>query len=127
MRIESVTEHSTRALARGHVIAQDKPAPKGEDTAPMATELLLAALGACQITTAHAIAAKRRKPVERIVIEGTLQFSRGVISRIFLDVTLHGAVGQEDADTIVRLAERSCTVSQALRVPIEATVHVVHT
>lgn len=125
VRIETVTPHATRATARGHVIRQGKPPPADDDSGPMSSELLLAALGACTVTTAHAIAAKRRQQVDRIEVDATATFARGLIARIVLDVALHGPLAAEEAETIVRLTERSCTITRALRVPVEAHPRVV--
>ena len=117
------TPASTRAQARHHEFVIDKlPANGGNDDGPMASEYLLAALGSCQITTAHKIAVKRRQPIDSIVIAATAEFDGDVITDITLDIEVHGGPGDADLETIFRLTERSCTVSRALGVPMKQRV-----
>lgn len=118
--VRTRTPSSTRAQARHHEFVIDKlPENGGADEAPMASEYLLAALGSCQVTTAHKIAAKRRTSIDSIVISATAEFDGDVIATIVLDIEVHGAPGDQELETIFRLTERSCTVSRALSVPIE--------
>lgn len=118
--VRTRTPASTRAQARHHEFVIDKlPANGGDDEGPMASEYLLAALGSCQVTTATKIAAKRRAPIGSLVISATAEFDGDLITGIVLDIEVHGGPGDTELETIFRLAERSCTVSRALRVPIE--------
>jgi uncharacterized OsmC-like protein len=117
------TQASTEATARTHTFVIDKlPANGGSDEGPMASEYLLGALASCQITTAHKIAAKRRQPIDAITIAATATFAGDVIDTIALDIEVRGGAGDEELETILRLTERSCTVSRALSVPVEHTV-----
>ena len=122
--VHSRTPASTRAQARHHEFVIDKlPANGGNDDGPMASEYLLGALGSCQITTAHKIAAKRRQPIEAMSVSATASFDGDVISNIVLDIEITGGPDDDDQlETILRLTERSCTVSRALSVPIEHRV-----
>jgi uncharacterized OsmC-like protein len=114
------TPASTEAQARTHSFVIDKlPANGGSDDGPMASEYLLGALGSCQITTAHKIAAKRRQPIDGITVTATATFDGDVIANIMLDIEVRGGPGDDELDTIFRLTERSCTISRALSVPIE--------
>ena len=122
--VRTRTPASTQASARQHEFVIDKlPANGGEDSAPMASEYLLAALASCQITTAHKIAAKRRQPIEAMSIDATATFDGDVITDIALDIEVTGAPGDEELETILRLTERCCTISRALNVPITHRVH----
>jgi uncharacterized OsmC-like protein len=118
---EPMSPVSCRITLRGHTIVQDKPpALHGADAGPMASELLLAGLLACQLSTFVKVAAKRRSPLRPARIEGAVHLDdAGDIERIALAWTL---VGPEDAsaqaDTILRLTERTCTISRALKVPV---------
>ena len=117
------TQASTRAQARHHEFVIDKLERNGGgDEAPMASEYLLGALASCQITTAHKIAAKRRHPIEAISITATATFDGDTITNILLDIEVRGGGDDEELATVLRLAERSCTVSRALRVPLERRV-----
>lgn len=117
------TPASTVARARHHEFVIDKlPSNGGDDEGAMASEYLLAALASCQITTAHKIAAKRRQPIASISIAATASFDGDTIDKIVLDFEVRGELGDEEIDTILRLAERSCTVSLALSVPVERRV-----
>ena len=110
-------------MARHHEFVVDKlPANGGGDEAPMASEYLLAALASCQITTAHKIAAKRRHPIDAIAISATLWLDGDLITNIVLDIEVSGGPGDDELETILRLTERSCTVSRALSVPVERRV-----
>ena len=121
--VSTRTPASTRARARQHEFVIDKlPASGGDDEGPMASEYLLAALASCQITTAHKIAVKRGEPIDAISITATLWIERGCITNIKLDIDVSGGPDDDELDTILRLTERSCTVSQALSVPIERRV-----
>ena len=119
--VRTRTPASTRAQARHHEFVIDKlPANGGDDEGPMASEYLLGALGSCQVTTANKIAAKRRVPMDDIVIAATAEFEGDLIARIILDIEVHGGpAADEELETIFRLTERSCTVSRALSVPVE--------
>ena len=95
------TPASTRTQARHHEIIIDKlPANGGNDEGPMASEYLLAALGSCQITTAHKIAVKRRQPIDSIVIAATAEFDGDLITAITLDIEVTGGPGEADLETI---------------------------
>lgn len=118
--VETVTPKTTKAQARQHEFLVDKPtASGGTDLAPMASEYFLAALCSCHITTAHKIAEKRKVPLERIRIEGRQWIDGDFITRIHLDIHVPATLAPEDRETIFRLTERICTISQATKVPIE--------
>ena len=117
------TPASTEAQARQHTFVIDKlPANGGNDDGPMASEYLLGALASCQITTANKIAAKRRQPIDGITIAATATFAGDLIDSIVLDIEVRGGPGDEELETILRLTERSCTISRALSVPVEHRV-----
>lgn len=121
--VKSRTPASTRAEARHHEFVIDKlPANGGNDEGPMASEYLLGALGSCQITTAQKIAAKRRQPLQGMSVAATATFDGDVITNIVLDIEVVGGPDDDALATILRLTERSCTISRALSVPIEHRV-----
>lgn len=119
VHVETTTPLSTRVTARHHTFVVDKPPSSGgADGGPMASEYFLAALASCQITTAHKIAAKRRKPLDGVAIHGSLHFDGDLIERIELDIDVAGQVDADELQTIFRLTERACTISRAVSVPV---------
>jgi uncharacterized OsmC-like protein len=115
------TEGTDRAVRFG----TDKPAEKGgEDTAPMSSELFGAAIASCHMTTARKIAEKRRVTFARMTCRALIHFEKEDISLVALDFTVESEASEKDWDTIVRLAEKSCTVGRAVKCPVTHTVHV---
>jgi uncharacterized OsmC-like protein len=122
--VETVSPATTRAAAREHGFTIDKPeASGGTDQAPMASEYLLGALGSCQITTAHKVAAKRGRRIDALRVVATGSFENGLFSKIHLDIHVTGDGEPSDWETVFRLVERVCTVSRALSVPVTRAVH----
>jgi len=115
---------SVAVVLRGHTLVQDKPvASGGRDEGPMASELLLAGLLACQHSTFVKVAAKRRVLATVRDVQGDMEFAAGDIKEI--RVRFHLAVGPEVDDkaieTLLKLTDKACTVSKALKVPVVAT------
>lgn len=121
--VETVTPKTTRARARTHEFIVDKPAANGgTDRGPMASEYFLASLASCHITTAHKVAQKRRVPLERVRIHARQWIDGDLLTRIHLDIQAVGPPSREELETVFRLTERLCTISQATKVPIERTL-----
>lgn len=115
---------SVAVVLRGHTLVQDKPAASGgKDEGPMASELLLAGLLACQHSTFVKVAAKRKVAASLRDLKGELHFADGDIASI--RVKFHVAAGPDVADsaieTLLKLTEKTCTISKVLKVPLEAT------
>lgn len=111
---------SVRVTMRGHTLVQDKPnASGGQDDGPMASELLLAGLLACQHSTFVKVAAKRRLAARIERLEGAMHFVDGDIARIVVEAHVSGAT--DGVDTALRLTEKTCTISRALKVPVDVT------
>lgn len=108
---------------RDHTLIQDKPPELGgEDKGPMASELLLGALMSCQLSTYAKIATKRGITVGAGRLEGAVHFDdRGEIAGIGLDWHFHTEC--EGLETVLRLADKACTITKALRVPVEWRFH----
>jgi uncharacterized OsmC-like protein len=111
---------------RGHDVVQDKPAASGgKDEGPMASELLLASLLACQHSTFVKVAAKRRLEASLTRLEGELHFDdAGEIARAAVRFVLHAPATVADAalETAIRLTDGACTISKALKVPVHGTL-----
>ncbi len=116
------TPVSCTIQARDHVLLQDKPpANGGADDGPMASEFLLAAIAACQLSTMHKVRAKRGVDVEFESVTVGCDFDdKGDIGHVRIAwKVLKG--DDKDIATIVKLTDRVCTISRALKVPVEAT------
>ncbi|HET6398088.1 MAG TPA: OsmC family protein [Candidatus Thermoplasmatota archaeon] len=115
---------SVAVTARTHTAVQDKPqASGGADEGMMASEHLLVALLACQHSTFVKVAAKRRVQATVHAIDGTLHFDdHAAITHVTVEYELEAPEATDDqVATLLRLTDKACTVSQALRVPVEAT------
>jgi uncharacterized OsmC-like protein len=112
---------SAHIRVRSHEIIQDKPpALGGEDQGVMASELLLAGLLACQLSTFYKVAKKRRMEATANSIQGDLHFDQaGEIERVELTWKLDAAGAKvEQIETLLRLTDKACTISKVLRVAI---------
>ncbi len=116
---------SCTITARDHTFWQDKPAEfGGSDRGPMASELLLGSLLACQLSTFAKVAAKRRSEATVSLLRGDLVFDdNGDIEEIRLKWTVAGDEPSKVA-TLIRLTDQSCTISRVLSVPISSTFRV---
>ena len=115
---------SVAVVLRGHTLVQDKPAASGgKDEGPMASELLLAGLLACQHSTFVKVAAKRKVEATLRDLKGEMAFADGDIAsiRVKFHVTAPAATTDQQIETLLKLTDRTCTISRALKVPIEAT------
>ena len=112
---------SVAVTMRGHTLVQDKPAVSGGgDEGPMASELLLAALLACQHSTFVKVAAKRRLDAAIRQIRGELEFEGGDIARGRVRFFLESTAPDEAIATAIRLTDKACTISKAVRFPLES-------
>lgn len=110
--------------ARGHRVVQDKPTTSGgKDEGPMASELLLAGLLACQHSTFVKVAAKRRLAATIKAVHGEMDFTDGDISALRVAFTLAAGPDATDAaiETALRLTDKTCTISKVLKVPVHAS------
>jgi uncharacterized OsmC-like protein len=115
---------SVAVVLRGHTLIQDKPAASGgKDEGPMASELLLAGLLACQHSTFVKVAAKRRAEAALRDLKGEMAFADGDISaiRVKFHVAAPAATTDQAIETLLKLTDRACTISKALKVPVEAS------
>lgn len=115
---------SVAVVLRGHTLVQDKPqASGGKDEGPMASELLLASLLACQHSTFVKVAAKRKVDATIRDLKGELHFSDGDIAtvRVRFHLAAPASTTDQALETLLKLTDRTCTITRALKVPIEAT------
>lgn len=110
--------------ARGHRVVQDKPvASGGKDEGPMASELVLAGLLACQNSTFAKIAAKRKLAATIRSLRGEMDFKDGDIAALRVHFVLAAGADATDGaiETALRLTDKTCTISRVLKVPVHAT------
>jgi uncharacterized OsmC-like protein len=115
---------SVAVVLRGHTLVQDKPqASGGKDEGPMASELLLASLLACQHSTFVKVAAKRKVEASIRDLKGEMAFADGEISaiRVRYHITTPAATTDQALETLLKLTDRTCTISRVLKVPVEAS------
>ncbi|HJQ93152.1 MAG TPA: OsmC family protein, partial [Candidatus Thermoplasmatota archaeon] len=115
---------SVAVVLRGHTLVQDKPqASGGKDEGPMASELLLAGLLACQHSTFVKVAGKRKVEATVRDIKGEMSFADGDIAsvRVKFHLAAPAATTDQALGTVLKLTDRTCTISRALKVPIETT------
>jgi uncharacterized OsmC-like protein len=115
---------SVAVVLRGHTLVQDKPqASGGKDEGPMASELLLASLLACQHSTFVKVAAKRKVAASIRDLKGEMSFEDGeiVALRVKFHLTAPPATTDQALETLLKLTDRTCTISRVLKVPVEAS------
>ncbi len=128
MDIETATARPRTTVSasisiREHTVIQDKPpAYGGNDEGVMASELLMAALLSCQLSTFAKIKAKRSAASEVESIHCACHFDEaGDIARMV--VTWRFSSGErKEQETLVKLTDRVCTISRALKVPVESII-----
>ncbi|HVL47817.1 MAG TPA: OsmC family protein [Candidatus Thermoplasmatota archaeon] len=115
-----VAPKTTEIAIRGHTIRCDKPADLGgTDSGPMASEYLLAALASCTLTTMRKIAEKRKVELGSLACVTEMDFDdRGVVVAMRLRVEVGGTASDKDVETVFRLSEKACTISQLLSFPV---------
>lgn len=116
-----VDRNGVRWRARVHEARTDRPVDLGGgDSGPMASEILLAALASCTATTVAKVAEKRRLSLREIEISAFLDFDdEGEPFRIRLRVLVASRHDPVEVMKALDIAERLCTISHMLRIPIE--------
>lgn len=113
---------SVSVTLRGHAIIQDKPVGSGgKDEGPMASELLLASLLGCQNSTFVKVAAKRRLDCSIVSLRGEMDFKDGDIAALRVHYKVRCTEPDGAIETAIRLTDKTCTISRALKVPVHAT------
>lgn len=112
---------SVAVTMRKHTLIQDKlVASGGKDEGPMASEFLLASLLACQHSTSVKVAAKRKATWKVRELHGDMMFDdAGDISSIKVRFEVESDAEDAAVHTILRLTEKSCTISRVLKIPVE--------
>lgn len=117
--------YSQRIVAGRHQLRADEPESLGgNDTGPGPYEYLLAALGACTSMTIRMYAERKKWPLEHVRVRlrhkkihaedcAECETREGRVDWIDRDITLAGALDQEQKDRLLQIADR-CPVHRTL-------------
>jgi putative redox protein len=127
-----VTVQETRAsrfqqkiTVGSHTFLADEPvAAGGEDTGPGPYDFLLSGLGACTSMTMRLYAERKSLPLERTTVKlrhsriyaqdcETCETNEGMISRIDREITMEGALSDEQRKKLLEIADK-CPVHRTL-------------
>ena len=116
VNVEWLGGYRTQIDVRGvHQIQGDEtPEYGGDDTGPMPTELLLAALGSCMCLAVAHIAKKRRIAIARIGVEVAAEKDMQAFRFSEIAVTVRADLPQDQLDPLFEQAKRYCFVSNTL-------------
>ena len=116
VNVEWLGGYRTQIDVRGvHQIQGDEtPEYGGEDTGPMPTELLLAALGSCMCLAVAHIARKRRIEIARIGVDVAAEKDMQAFRFSEISVTVRADLPQQQLDSLFDQAKRYCFVSNTL-------------
>lgn len=116
---------ATDVSARGHSIRVDEP-PEfgGEDSGPMPTELLAAALASCMCLAVAWAARKRRVELPDLAVEVRPHRAPGEPRHGRYDVRVESSASSGVLDPCVELGARYCWVTNTLKTPPEITYEV---
>lgn len=110
---------------RGHRLrAAEPPEFGGDDSGPMPTELLAAALASCFCLAVAWAAAKRRVQVADLEVDVRPHRAPGEPRHGAYDVTVRASAPEADLARAVELAKRHCWVTNTLATPPEIRYHV---
>jgi putative redox protein len=114
--VEWLGGYRTHIDVRGvHELQSDEmPQYGGEDTGPMPTELLLAALGTCMCLAVAHVARKRRIEIARIGAEVAAEKDMQAFRFGEISMTIRADLPQEQLDPLFEQAKRYCFVSNTL-------------
>lgn len=115
---------ATDVTGRGHSLRVDEP-PEfgGEDTGPMPTEVMVAALASCFCLAVAWAARKRRIPLRDVRVRVQPHRAPGEPRHGAYDVWVESSTPDADLAPAVDLAKRYCWVSNTLANPPEIRYH----
>ena len=109
---------------RGHTLRVDEPPDfGGEDSGPMPTEVVVAALASCFCLAVVWAAGKRRIPLDDLKIDVQPHRPAGEPRHGAYDVWVHSSTPAADLEPAVELAKRYCWVTNTISSPPEIRYH----
>lgn len=116
---------SAEVEGRGHrLTAAEPPEFGGDDSGPMPTELLAAALASCFCLAVAWAAGKRRVEVPGLEVDVRPHRAPGEPRHGAYDITVRSSGSADDVARAVDLAKRYCWVTNTLARPPEIRYHV---
>jgi putative redox protein len=126
VRVESGSVNYAQNISIGpHLLHADEPADiGGNDVAPNAYELLLAALGACVSITLQMYSARKQWPLHAVRVEVSHEKALAdgnrdgearieMVDRISVEVALSGDLSEDQLGRLMQIAER-CPIHRML-------------
>jgi putative redox protein len=115
---------ATDVRGRGHAIRVDEPPEYGgEDSGPMPTELLTAALASCFCVSMAWAARKRRVELPSVRVHVRAERAPGEPRHGAYDLWVEAPLDPEPLQRLVDLASRWCWVTNTLTTPPEIRYH----
>lgn len=115
---------ATDVTGRGHSLRVDEPAEfGGEDTGPMPTEVLVAALASCFCIAVAWAARKKRIPLDDLRVRVQPHRVVGEPRHGSYDVWVESSTPDDDLAPAVELAKRYCWVTNTIVNPPELRYH----
>jgi putative redox protein len=115
---------ATDVAGRGHGLRVDEPVEfGGEDTGPMPTEVLVAALASCFCLAVAWAARKRRIPLDSLRVSVRPTRAPGEPRHGRYDVWVESSTPAADLAPAVDLAKRYCWVTNTIQSPPEIHYH----
>jgi uncharacterized OsmC-like protein len=116
---------STDVSGRGHSIRVDEP-PQfgGDDTGPMPTEVLAAALASCMCISVAWAAKKRRVEIADLAVEVRMYRAPGEPRHGRYELRIESSLAQDLLEPCVELGARYCWVTNTLKNPPEISYDV---
>ena len=116
VQVEWLGDYRTRIDVRGvHQMQGDEtPEYGGDDSGPMPTELLLAAVGTCMCLAVAHVARKRRIQITQITVDAGAEKDMQEFRFRDIYLTIRADLPQDRLDSLVEQARRYCFVSNTL-------------
>ena len=109
---------ATDVSARGHTIRVDEPAEfGGDDSGPMPTELLAAALASCMCLSVAWAAGKRRVTLPDLYVDVTPERAPGEPRHGHYEVVVRSSAPSDVLEPVVALGAKYCWVTNTLTTP----------
>lgn len=116
---------ATDVTGRGHTIRVDEPTEfGGQDTGPMPTEVLAAALASCMCIAIAWAARKRRVELADVTVEVRMHRADGEPRHGRYDLRVESSAPADVLEACVELGSRYCWVTNTLKNPPQITYEV---
>lgn len=116
VQVRWLGDYRTEINIRGvHRLQGDEtPQYGGEDTGPMPTDLLLAAVASCMCLAVSHVARKRRIPLENLAVAASAEKDEQAFRFGLIELVVRSDLPQAKLDPLVERAKDYCFVSNTL-------------